>query len=286
MSGIPSEKRRHCKQRLGHFCSTRRVRALAFCAFVLCTCSTMLDDVRNAGKKPAEPENVTIKSYSVGDVLLADGTIVPYNAEDLTFADDQKKNAVGVLYSIDENGTPRGWLGIYNSAENGGVGRYRWAKRSTISYSTKIESIKCKPSDSGGGTANTATFEGDTDGSDNWQEIGEIDTEGLKNAEENYPAFHYANTYGETYNLPKNYKTGWYMPSLAELCYVYRNIALLNKVIKALGGVELTDDFYWSSSQSEHDYFAWGVSFLGGYVFDGYSKGDCFYVCCVRSFSK
>ena len=185
MSGIPSEKRRHCKQRLGHFCSTRRVRALAFCALVFCTCSTMLDDVRNAGKKPAEPENVTIKSYSVGDVLLADGTIVPYNAEDLTFTDDQKKNAVGVLYSVDEN-----------------------------------------------------------------------------------------------------YKTGWYMPSLAELCYVYRNIALLNKVIKALGGVELTDDFYWSSSQSEHDYFAWGVSFLGGYVFDGYSKGDCFYVCCVRSFSK
>ena len=123
------------------------------------------------------------------------------------------------------------------------------------------------------------------DGSDNWQEICKVDAEGTQNAAENYPAFHYANTYGETHSLPENYKTGWYMPSLTELCYVYRNRDVLNKAIKALDGVEL-GICYWSSSQiAGSSIDAWQLDFANGGLYND-NKDDNLYVCCVRAFSN
>ena len=224
-------------------------------------------------------------AYSVGDVLLNDGTIVRYDADNLSFTDGQKAKAVGVLYGLDEYGVPGGWLGLYNSYGGTNSGEKKWAPSGTTGYNTKFTGIICTPSRTGSGAADTATFTGDTDGSDNWAYICSVDPAGTADAATNYPAFNYANNYATTFGLTGEYADGWYMPSLAELCYIYRSKAVLNAVLSALGGIQLYSSCYWSSSQYGNDYSnAWGVTFGSGSVYDG-NKDDDYYVCCVRAFN-
>ncbi len=230
-------------------------------------------------------------SYSVGDVLLNDGTIIPYDADNLSFTDEEKQKAVGILYGFNEYGAPAGYLGIYNSAGGTNSGVYQWATDNTTGFNTSFTGIVCTPSiycDDCDDSAATATFTGDTDGSDNWAYIRSIDPSGTADAATNYPAFNYVNNYTQTSGLTGDYATGWYMPSLAELCYIYRNQAILNSVLHALGGVELYSGNYWSSSQENigdvEGVGAWGIAFDNGDIANWFKLGDI-YVCAVRSFS-
>jgi hypothetical protein len=233
--------------------------------------------------------------YSVGDVLLTDGTIIPYDENNFTFTDDQKQNAVGVLYAIDEYGIPRGYLGIFNSADGITDGKYLWrGEQSTGNYT--YDQIICTPI-YGPDTswpetepavyAGTAIFRGDLDGSDNWTYICSIDPAGAANASVYYPAFNYANNYASTHNLTGNFATGWYMPSVAELCYIYINKDTLNLVLNALDGNQM-QDVYWSSSRIESGIFPWWVSITYGTVHSYYGSPaleDSNRVCVIRAFS-
>ena len=83
------------------------------------------------------------------------------------------------------------------------------------------------------------------------------------------------------------------MPSLAELCEVYKNRAVINESLAKI--YELGSDYadsslgdyssyYWSSSQSsDSNYYAWSVNFSVGFV--GYNyKGTHLRVCCIAGF--
>ena len=229
---------------------------------------------------------VKVQPPQVGDVLLSDGTIVPYDAN-RTFTEDQKTKAVGVLYT-DASGAPAGWLALHNSAAGTNSGNYKWATIDTTGYSTNFTDIQCTPSPSGSGAASTATFTGDTDGSDNWAKICSQDSTASENAAENYPAFDYVNKYATTFSLTGTYAAGWYMPSIAELAYIYRNQTTLNTVLEALGGTQLASGYYWSSSPSQNNGnygYAWELDFLNGKL-DNYNKNVKNKVCCVRAFSN
>ena len=143
--------------------------------------------------------------------------------------------------------------------------------------------IICTPSRTGSGAADTATFTGDTDGSDNWAYICSVDPAGTADAATNYPAFNYVNNYATTFGLTGDYADGWYMPSIAELCYIYRSKAVLNAVLSALGGIQLYTE-YWPSSQYDSDKYAWNVNFYSGYVGESLKRA-AHYVCCVRAFN-
>ena len=220
---------------------------------------------------------------SVGDVLLSDGTIVAYDSSNLTFTDEQKEKAVGIIYG-NRYGIPEGYLGIYNSAGGKNSGCYQWAASSTIGYNTMLTDIICTPSVTHSSkSADNAVFTGDIDGSDNWEYICSIDPEGTRNAEYNYPAFNYANNYASTFGLGEKYAKGWYIPSVSELCSIYKNIDLLNSVIEALGGVKFQRRRYWSSSQSGKNYFdIWSVDFSGS--IQDPDKPESEYVCCVHNY--
>ena len=73
-------------------------------------------------------------NYSVGDVLLNDGTIIHYIENKTTFTDEEKEKAIGVLYSLDDFGIPRGWLAIHNSAGGINAGKYAWEIESSPGY--------------------------------------------------------------------------------------------------------------------------------------------------------
>lgn len=221
-------------------------------------------------------------SYKVGQIILADGTL----ADSSSYSEINTNNPpVAVVAGFNEYGMAFG-VGLHQSEKE-----LMWAPKDTTGFNTKFEDIICTLSNTGGRAASTATFTGDTDGSDNWDVICSVDPEGSADAAKNYPAFNWANTYGETY---KDYLGGvtedWYMPSLAELCYVYRNITTINETLKAINKLNpgYAHNEYnpgvWSSSQvSESSRDVLCVLFSADYVLHQ-SKNDTYSVLVIRAF--
>ena len=146
-----------------------------------------------------------------------------------------------------------------------------WAPRETTGYNTKFTNIVCTPSKTGTGAALTATFTGDTDGSDNWAEICAVDPEGTQDPATNYPIFNFANTYGTTAGLTNtDYETGWYVPSLAELYEVYKNKEVIQTSLTKASGFKFGSwEYYWSSSQcTSYKFTAYRVRLDDGRVSD------------------
>ena len=170
------------------------------------------------------------------------------------------------------------------------IGKYlRWAKENSTGHYTKFEDIVCEPSKYGEGSAATSTFAGDTDGSDNWGYIKSIDSAGTADAAKNYPAFNWVRQYNTKYGT----NIAWYMPSIAELCEVYKNRDPINVSLEAIhnlsGGSAYADtllgtDWYWSSSQfSDSNRLAWTVDLDGNKV-ENCAKYDPCRVCCIAGF--
>jgi len=223
-------------------------------------------------------------AYAVGKIVLADKTVVD---KDDYSAIDPNNPPVGIICAINSYGVPR-MIALHTSGSYLG-----WAKDGSAGCTTKFEGIICEPSTAGSGAAQTATFTGDTDGSDNWAYIKQQDSAGAADAAENYPAFQWVNTYNETYKTKLNNKTfAWYMPSLAELCEVYKNKAAINASLAKISSLNSSyadasfgTSWYWSSSQySSTNNLAWGVVFSVGYVVNynkDYYSGR---VCCLAGF--
>jgi len=225
----------------------------------------------------------SVKGYTVGKIVLADKTLVD---KDDYSAIDPTNPPVGIICAINSYGVPR-MIALHTSG-----GPLSWAKNGSAGYTTKFEGIICTPSAIGSGSAETATFTGDTDGSDNWAYIKQQDSAGSADAATNYPAFNWVNTYNETYKTKLNNKTyAWYMPSLAELCEVYKNrtainasLAKISTLNSSYADASLDTSWYWSSSQiSLYKNYAWYVNFSDGDV--GYGGKDYSYrVCCLAGF--
>ena len=225
----------------------------------------------------------SVKGYTVGKIVLADKTLVD---KDDYSAIDPTNPPVGIICAINSYGVPR-MIALHTSGSD-----LLWAKYGSAGYTTKFEGIICEPSTTGSGAAQTATFTGDTDGSDNWEYIKSIDPAGAADAATNYPAFNWVNTYNETYKTKLNNKTfAWYMPSLAELCEVYKNKAAINESLTKIRGLDsnyadesLGTSWYWSSSQgSGGNNYAWYVDFSGGSVYSDFKIYDP-RVCCLAGF--
>ena len=157
-------------------------------------------------------------------------------------------------------------IGLQKSAS-----KLQWAPSRSTGYNTEFTNILCEVS-SVYDSALTATFTGDTDGSDNWDEICAVDLEGTQDPATNYPAFNFAHTYGATAGLTgTDYENGWYVPSIAELCEVYKNKDVIQTSLTKAEGFEFGASdysYYWSSSQrpSCNDE-AYDVDFYDGDVY-------------------
>lgn len=212
-----------------------------------------------------------VSSYAVGDIILTDGTKVSVNDVE-TYSPDNANKPIGVVAMISDIygvSTPK-VIGLQKSASG-----LTWAPSSTTGYGKKFTNIVCTPSKTGEGAASTATFTGDTDGSDNWAEICDVDPEGTANAATNYPAFNFANTYGATAGLTgTGYENGWYVPSIAELCEVYKNKNVIQTSLTKANGFKIGTLDYWSSSQRASDVgiYAYLVDFNYGKIDDEYRK--------------
>ena len=197
-------------------------------------------------------------TYKVGDIVLSDKSVVARNSYKKI---DTANPPVGVVCCA---GKAPKMIALHTS------GSLLWAKDGTAGKTTKFEDIICTPSETGAGAAVIATFEGDTDGSDNWAYIKSKDADGTAEAlvAANYPAFNWVNTYNTTYKTVLGGKTfAWYLPSISELCEVYINRSTINasfakirKLNTAYADEKLTDGgWHWSSSQSSIADGIWAV---------------------------
>lgn len=198
--------------------------------------------------------------YAVGDILLSDGKKVDV-ANIGSITEEQAGKAVAVVAQTDSS------KGIAVGLKQSST-KLAWAPKGTTGYTTNFTNIVCTPSVYGSGAAGTASSV----------------------MAANYPAFNYAVNYGTSNSLPTGYTDGWYMPSLAELCTVYKNMATIDTSIAAINDVAsgsataLESRYYWSSSQYGSTYYlAWGVSFGSGGV-GANSKHSASYVLVVRAF--
>ena len=231
-------------------------------------------------------EKIIVKdytAYTVGKIVLADKTVVD---KDSYTGIDSSNPPVAIICGTNKYGAALG-IALHTSGSD-----LRWAKNGSAGYTTKFEGIICKPSTTGRGAAETATFTGDTDGSDNWEYIKSIDPAGAADAATNYPAFHWVNQYNTQYAAQLGGTNfAWYMPSLAELCEVYKNRTAINASLTKIRGLDsnyadasLGTSWYWSSSQNSLNYYyAWLVYFSDGDV-NFSSKYSYYRVCCLAGF--
>ncbi len=208
-------------------------------------------------------------TYTAGMIVLADKTRI---AKENYTAINPSNPPVGIVFDI--YGVPK-ILGLHVSNQT-----LRWAKKSTRGYATLFKKIICTPDKTGDGAAETATFRGNTDGSNNWNHIKSIDPDGTANAvvAENYPAFHWVNTYNTMYAAQLGSSNlMWYMPSIAELCEIYRNKEKIDTSLKAIHDLPTGSTYadasiklasYWSSSQEEHysGTYAWDIFLRTGNI--------------------
>lgn len=69
-----------------------------------------------------------------------------------------------------------------------------------------------------------------------------------------------------------------WIPALGELAIIFKNKDKLNEALASVGGDELVDDWYWSSTEYNANY-AWSVNFSNGLVTNTYGyKGGSYVV--------
>ena len=221
-------------------------------------------------------------SYAPGEIVLEDGTRV---IEENYTAVDPANPPVAVICGRNGYGTPCG-VALHKG------GSLQWAKDGTTGYTTKFEGIICTPSVEGIGVAATATFTGDAGGSNNWDYIYSVDPEGTADAAWDYPAFNWVNTYNWRYaSKLGSARPAWYMPSIAELCALYKNKDAVNASLSKIGWLNSAyadanfgTGRFWSSSQhSNFNATAWSVEFGGGDLAKDF-KDRNYYVCCMADF--
>ncbi len=230
-------------------------------------------------------ESYTAK-YAVGDIILKDGTKVSYDvAKDYDEAakTELTGKAVAVIFRADTKNDKA--LGVGLKHDRNGLA---WCTNSAKAYSKNITTIQCPAR----GGAGNLTFTGDTDGSDNLEQIAtflgeENDTTG-EGAKDRYPAFYYAKNYqdvtGSHVKAP-DYAEGWYLPTIAELFDVWKVKATVDAASELCGGSKFGTSFYWSSSQyASYDDDAFKLSFGSGVWYNN-SKIFTYYVCCIRAFN-
>ena len=205
--------------------------------------------------------------YEVGDIVFKDGS-ASRPSEDLT--DAQKAAAIAVIFykgndlnSDDENGNA-----VTDKERILGVGLSQYHYSYTGEFwgtgygaDRPMESIQCAVR----GTAGNWVISGDKDGHDNLYQMAvelKSDNDIYATVDNYYSAFLFALHYADrTTNQLKGtaYENGWYLPSIAEMYYLWKKVTVVNEASKLCGGEAFGESEsmyrrdYWTASKSGTD---------------------------------
>ena len=221
-------------------------------------------------KAPVKP-----KPDTIGDIVLEDGTAVAYENRS-KLSETQRWHSIAVIFYDGKASTDLGncVLGV-GLAE--GIGN--WCYDTEVASYVKIPEITANPIRWGEPVTRAefgkevpvfgypkhereVTFTGETDG----QIRGTNNLSKVRNYLgndfhlEKMEAFKYCEEYKDQdgsrlkWIEDKQYQTGWYLPTIAELTYLLEKVGLVNRCISDVYGKTIRseyniDDYYWSSSQ-------------------------------------
>lgn len=161
----------------------------------------------------SEETNDVFEDIHTGDLIFSDGLVE------------------GIVFGKNEEGIP-----LYVSIDN--VQNLQWAVENSVGAVTKINAIAAKIANSTD-FANIE-FTGDTNGSDNFDEIIALSINDNSFSIENYPIFAFASNTGDN----------WYIPTAKEIFDLYSEKDLINKKLAELQKDPLFEDgHWWTSSQ-------------------------------------
>ena len=224
---------------------------------VLCLVSLVL--VFTGCKKIEEPLSISPK---VGEIVLNDGSRVPFS-RNIALTPEQKKKAVAIIVMARREG---------NSIFEVALGLHQDRDRSWGDDTISIPEIECWSTEgSKVSAARNTKITGDLFGHDNYRKIRE------KNKQGSYDIFERAEEYSKIsgVNITDKFTTEWYVPSLAELCELFKVKNTVNIALGALGKAQLCD-LYWSSSQfpGSEGKEAWLVNFNDGKLMSASKKAS------------
>ncbi len=160
-----------------------------------------------------------VKEDAVGNILLSDGTILPYTISELS--EEQKSKAAAVFCRSKSDSADALTMGVIFSP-------------STLAWTTKGNN---HPASSTTGTIST----GYKDASDIEQYIN------ITKAD--YPAFWYCKNYG-TENGLSEMEAGWYLPATAELYAVYLVKEEVNAALEKINGTSIPEEIFWTANDN------------------------------------
>lgn len=161
----------------------------------------------------SEETNDVFENIHTGDLIFSDGLVE------------------GIVFGKNEEGIP-----LYVSIDN--IQNLQWAVENSAGAVTKINAIAAKIANSTD-FANIE-FTGDTNGSDNFDEIIALSINDNSFSIENYPIFAFASNTGDN----------WYIPTAKEIYDLYSEKDLINKKLAELQKDPLFEDgHWWTSSQ-------------------------------------
>lgn len=255
------------------------------------------------------------ETKEVGDIVFNDNSAMSYSdfSTRLVTADknSKKTSAIALIFY---KGTELNSGSDTTTSRTLGVGlkhsetAVKWCPATASTYNVEISDIYCKPSGNQGAyTFNDATCN-DRNGKDNFDKVKTA----IGNNNEDYDTYEalywacsdYINHESRLQDntVTSTLKTSWFLPSIAELFWIYKNGKGANKIFdidaasETLGGNRLdAASLFWSSTQVEPVSNGSATDITRAYVF-GFSNGgwDCLYkessatelkVCAIREFN-
>ena len=234
--------------------------------------ATYVYPVKTAGYQvkvlPYFGEKAPDAAKAVGDIILCDGSAIPYK-EGLTLDKDSKSRAVAVIFYVgkdcsdDDTNRTLGVGMIYFNYEG------EWCGWGTEAQNKRIEALEC------GVDNNTHTFTGHKDGSGNFYRLAAAVND--TNNQDNYPPFKFANNYANETRYDSiekkdkkgrvsgtKYETGWYLPSIAELYQLRKNLDAVNAALKVCDGMEIVTELWWNGGANKTPCGYWASSTVPG----------------------
>lgn len=210
--------------------------------------------------------------YEVGDVVLSDGLIVPY--EDVfLMTDEQKESAVAVIAFVSDDGTTAYGLGLHSGED------LVWCATGSPFHKREVNDFMylmgAKVFGSDSARRGDIRFMGDMDASDDWDFIKSIDIDGTASdsyIEANYPAWNFALTYGVKFGTGENFQDGWFIPHWLDYVRMDLNCDKVEEVLSHISGDSLYEGYpsYWTNTMGinpdDGSYYLDPIDKIPGYL--------------------
>lgn len=191
------------------------------------------------------------KPDAVGDIVFKDGSATPYS-EGLTLTTTEKNAAIAVIFYV---GTELNNGDDTTTTRTLGVGlvqdtKKAWCLGTASAYNIDVENLHCIGAFGGTSQKFTYPFTGVKNGSNALDLISSfLTSQGLTDdtaTEANYPAFYFAKNYKSQTNSHvsgTSYEDGWYLPTIAELYWIYKAWTEVDSAMEACGGTKFNGTY-------------------------------------------